>query len=120
MAAGMSAEHISHEHTKAMAPLGAAKLERVLRGSSPDRLLDSYETDGNTGDINGTAVTATTLANGVPAGTLGVNETRTITMSLSVTGPEGPALATNLSGPWVSASTGVTDAAVPVANISSI
>ena len=31
MAAGMSDEVISHEHTKAMAPLGAAKLERVLR-----------------------------------------------------------------------------------------
>lgn len=31
MAAGLSAEAISHEHTKAMAPLGAAKLERVLR-----------------------------------------------------------------------------------------
>ncbi len=31
MAAGMGSEHISHEHTKAMAPLGAAKLERVLR-----------------------------------------------------------------------------------------
>lgn len=31
MAAGMSAENISHEHTKAMAPLGAAKLERILR-----------------------------------------------------------------------------------------
>lgn len=31
MGAGMSAENISHEHTKAMAPLGAAKLERVLR-----------------------------------------------------------------------------------------
>ncbi len=31
MAAGMSAEKISHEHTKAMAPLGAAKLEKVLR-----------------------------------------------------------------------------------------
>ncbi|AMY67852.1 purine-nucleoside phosphorylase [Frigidibacter mobilis] len=31
MAAGMSDEAISHEHTKAMAPLGAAKLERVLR-----------------------------------------------------------------------------------------
>jgi purine-nucleoside phosphorylase len=32
MAAGLSSESISHEHTKAMAPLGAAKLERVLRG----------------------------------------------------------------------------------------
>lgn len=32
MAAGMSDEKISHEHTKAMAPLGAAKLEKVLRG----------------------------------------------------------------------------------------
>ena len=32
MAAGLSAEEISHEHTKAMAPLGAVKLERVLRG----------------------------------------------------------------------------------------
>ncbi len=31
MGAGMSSEAISHEHTKAMAPLGAAKLERVLR-----------------------------------------------------------------------------------------
>lgn len=31
MAAGMSEEAISHEHTKAMAPLGAEKLERVLR-----------------------------------------------------------------------------------------
>jgi purine-nucleoside phosphorylase len=31
MAAGLSAEKISHEHTKAMAPLGAAKLEKVLR-----------------------------------------------------------------------------------------
>jgi len=32
MAAGLSAEAISHEHTKAMAPIGAAKLEKVLRG----------------------------------------------------------------------------------------
>ena len=31
MAAGLSEEAISHDHTKAMAPLGAAKLERVLR-----------------------------------------------------------------------------------------
>lgn len=31
MAAGMSSEHISHEHTKASAPIGAAKLERILR-----------------------------------------------------------------------------------------
>jgi purine-nucleoside phosphorylase len=31
MAAGLSAEKISHEHTKAMAPLGAVKLEKVLR-----------------------------------------------------------------------------------------
>jgi purine-nucleoside phosphorylase len=31
MAAGLSDEQISHEHTKAMAPLGAAKLERLLR-----------------------------------------------------------------------------------------
>ncbi len=30
-ARGLSDEAISHEHTKAMAPLGAAKLERVLR-----------------------------------------------------------------------------------------
>ena len=32
MAAGLSDEAISHEHTKAMAPIGAAKLEKVLRG----------------------------------------------------------------------------------------
>ena len=32
MAAGLSDEALGHEHTKAMAPLGAAKLERVLRG----------------------------------------------------------------------------------------
>ena len=31
MAQGLSDEAISHEHTKAMAPLGAAKLERLLR-----------------------------------------------------------------------------------------
>ncbi len=31
MAAGMSSENISHAHTKAMAPLGAAKLEKILR-----------------------------------------------------------------------------------------
>lgn len=31
MASGLSQEAISHEHTKAMAPVGAAKLERVLR-----------------------------------------------------------------------------------------
>jgi purine-nucleoside phosphorylase len=31
MAAGLSDEAISHEHTKAMAPIGAVKLERVLR-----------------------------------------------------------------------------------------
>ncbi|MCP3971044.1 MAG: purine-nucleoside phosphorylase [Rhodobacteraceae bacterium] len=31
MAAGLSDEAISHEHTKAMAPLGAAKLERIVR-----------------------------------------------------------------------------------------
>ena len=31
MAAGMSDEAISHDHTKAMAPIGAAKLEQVLR-----------------------------------------------------------------------------------------
>lgn len=31
MAAGMGTEAISHAHTKAMAPIGAAKLERILR-----------------------------------------------------------------------------------------
>jgi len=31
MAAGLSDEAISHDHTKAMAPIGAAKLDRVLR-----------------------------------------------------------------------------------------
>ena len=31
MAAGLSDEAISHEHTKAMTPLGAAKLEEILR-----------------------------------------------------------------------------------------
>lgn len=38
MAAGLSDEAISHDHTKAMAPLGAAKLERVLRRMLRDRL----------------------------------------------------------------------------------
>lgn len=36
MAAGMSDENISHSHTKAMAPLGAAKLEKVLRAALPN------------------------------------------------------------------------------------
>ena len=40
MAAGLSAEKISHEHTKAMAPLGAVKLEKVLR-----RMLRGLGTD---------------------------------------------------------------------------
>jgi purine-nucleoside phosphorylase len=31
MGAGMAVESLSHEHTKAMAPLGAGKIERVLR-----------------------------------------------------------------------------------------
>ncbi len=31
MGAGMADENISHEHTKAMAPIGAAKLEKLLR-----------------------------------------------------------------------------------------
>lgn len=31
MAAGLGNEHISHEHTKASAPAGAAKLERIIR-----------------------------------------------------------------------------------------
>lgn len=31
MGAGLSDESLSHEHTKAMAPIGAAKLEKVLR-----------------------------------------------------------------------------------------
>jgi len=35
MAAGMSDENISHSHTKAMAPLGAAKLEKILRAALP-------------------------------------------------------------------------------------
>ena len=32
MAAGLGNEQISHEHTKASAPVGAAKLERIVRG----------------------------------------------------------------------------------------
>ena len=35
MAAGLSTENIGHEHTKEMAPLGAAKLETVLRYALP-------------------------------------------------------------------------------------
>ena len=37
MGAGLSDEAISHEHTKAMAPQGAAKLEAVLRRFLRDR-----------------------------------------------------------------------------------
>jgi purine-nucleoside phosphorylase len=43
MGAGLSDEHISHEHTKAMAPKGAAKLERILR-----QFLRSYKSSGTT------------------------------------------------------------------------
>ena len=32
MAAGLGNEQISHEHTKASAPIGAAKLEKIIRG----------------------------------------------------------------------------------------
>ncbi|NAZ36635.1 purine-nucleoside phosphorylase [Rubellimicrobium sp. CFH 75288] len=38
MAAGLSSEAISHEHTKATAPLAAAKIERVLRRALRDGL----------------------------------------------------------------------------------
>jgi purine-nucleoside phosphorylase len=38
MGAGLSDEHISHEHTKAIAPKGATKLERILR-----QFLRSYK-----------------------------------------------------------------------------
>lgn len=31
MAAGLGNEHISHEHTKASAPVGAEKLGRIIR-----------------------------------------------------------------------------------------
>ena len=41
MGAGLSDESISHEHTKAMAPLGATKLEKVLR-----RFLRDHRPDG--------------------------------------------------------------------------
>ncbi|MGR3515183.1 MAG: purine-nucleoside phosphorylase [Paracoccaceae bacterium] len=37
MAAGLGNEHISHAHTKASAPVGAAKLERVLRAYLAER-----------------------------------------------------------------------------------
>ncbi|MEM9796717.1 MAG: purine-nucleoside phosphorylase [Pseudomonadota bacterium] len=37
MAAGLSDEAIGHDHTKAMAPLGAAKIERVLRAFLRDK-----------------------------------------------------------------------------------
>jgi purine-nucleoside phosphorylase len=40
MAAGLGTEKISHEHTRAMAPLGAVKLEKVLR-----RMLRGLGTD---------------------------------------------------------------------------
>ena len=32
MAAGLGHEHISHEHTKASAPVGAAKLQKIITG----------------------------------------------------------------------------------------
>ncbi|TRD21538.1 purine-nucleoside phosphorylase [Palleronia caenipelagi] len=35
MAAGLSDENISHDHTKDMAPLGAAKIETILRAALP-------------------------------------------------------------------------------------
>ena len=40
MGAGLSDEKISHDHTKAMAPIGAAKLEAVLRRALRDGLSD--------------------------------------------------------------------------------
>ena len=38
-AAGMTGAEISHEETKALAPIGAAKLERILRRFLRDRGL---------------------------------------------------------------------------------
>ena len=42
MAAGLSDENISHEHTKAMAPLGAAKLEKILRRMLRDMTYSGF------------------------------------------------------------------------------
>lgn len=52
----------------------------------PALTLDSYTTDGSTGDIDGQPVTATGLGQGIEAGDLGVNETREVQLEVSVTG----------------------------------
>ncbi len=46
--------------------------------------LDSYSTDGSAGDIDGQPVTTSTLASGVPAGDLGIDQTRTVKLVVSV------------------------------------
>ncbi|MEZ4441969.1 MAG: MYXO-CTERM sorting domain-containing protein [Polyangiaceae bacterium] len=49
--------------------------------------LVSYATDGSAGDVSGFPVTPTNVTQGVDAGVLDVNQTRTITMEFKVTGP---------------------------------
>ncbi len=66
----------------------------------PSLSLDSYETDATPGDINGTAVTTPGLGVGVAAGDLGINETRTITLTLSVTGAPLNAQAFLIAPEW--------------------
>lgn len=46
MAAGLGNERISHEHTKASAPVGAAKLERIIRRALPSLAESLDEGDG--------------------------------------------------------------------------
>jgi MYXO-CTERM domain-containing protein/uncharacterized repeat protein (TIGR01451 family) len=46
--------------------------------------LVSFEMDGSAGDFNGATVTVSDLLNGVPAGTLGVDEERIVTLEFTI------------------------------------
>lgn len=63
---------------------GSAPAEDVQLTLQPpaDALVVGFSTDGHPGDVDGGTVKETTLVSGVPMGTLGVGETRTVTIEL--------------------------------------
>lgn len=63
---------------------GSAPAEDVQLTLEPpaDALVVAFSTDGHPGDVGGGTVKETTLGSGVPMGTLGVGETRTVTIDL--------------------------------------
>ena len=79
--------------TATLSNTGEAPAVDVRFRMDVDPALDllSFEMDGSSGDFNGGAVTLSRLMSGVTAGTLGVDEERTVTLEFAVEAePSGP------------------------------